>query len=391
MQESQTNLSVQIVQYKPGKAIKNREFDRIQYDEFINYLNSYSNPGTPQWTLKEVKKLTEPIQRILRGRNFGSCNDTGMLATHLVDIPTYLYHDNLRLEKQKKMMCWKHVLCAAFGIVMPYDIAVSNWLTGLLLSFIHLNEGDETILDSTDNNELNICESVYPLKQLSEKQLKLSFDRLASFLKCSNRDLHSVGGMTVNNFHKLCCCFNGEHSKTYIGSISIPCECLYRLVDVLEIVKKHNCNFFSMYSTANVGKIMHYYSMWINSDESVTFYDSLLDQCQSFSVTEDENSYIELVASLLEPISRTLFLFTIPYHESFRNIQILSERTSERLCKLTDHILYNFMKLKEYGLENRYSVDVWLSNQSLRYETDFLGDHLVIVKQSRMFSCVTGT
>jgi hypothetical protein len=146
-----------------------------------------------------------------------------------------------------------------------------------------------------------------------------------------------------------------------------------------------------MYSVANIGKIMHYYSMWIDKDESVTFYDSLLDECYSFSVTEDDSSYIALVAPLLEPIPRTLFLFKIPYYESFRNIQILSERTSEQLCKLTDHILYNFMKLKEYGLENRDSVNVWLSNQSLRCDTDFLGDHLVIVKQSRMFSGVTGT
>jgi len=391
MQESQKSLSVIIQNMKPGIKKSNREFDRIDYDQFISYLNSYMNADVPQWTVREVKKLIEPIQRVLRGRNFGACNDTGMLGTHLADIPNYLYHEHLRLEKQKKMMCWKHVVCAAFGIVMPYDIAVSNWLTGMLISFIHLNEGDELLLDSTNNEELNICESVHPMYELSQLQLQLSFCKLLGHLRCTNRDLHAVGGMTVLNFHKLCCCFNGKHFKRYIGSISIPCEHLYRLVDVVEIVKKHDCNFFSMYSTSTCGKIMHYYSMWIESNDYLTFYDSLLDQWQLFSVHDDESSYIRFVAPLLESVPRTLFLFKIPYYESFRNTQILSENTTETLGKWTDHIIYNFMNLKEYGFENRYSITLWPSNAILRFDQDFLGDHLVIVKQSRMFSQVTGT
>ena len=342
-----------------------------------------------------MEKLVDPLKKHLQGRNWGKANDSPVLGRKKDPI-IYNFDPLLALEKQYNELCWKHTLNSISGINFPAEISMSNWYTGLCVCFIHFDSGYLELLDpmDLDAKAISFCDSKIN-NQLTTLNIR---DSMAKFfgLLILERNTHANKGMNPLEMHKFCCNFNTAFCRRYLGCMQVGSDTIRNFTELKLQLVERECNValaFASISAHNTDK--HYYTIWIGKGTASAVYDPLNTITRFTDDNEDSLKTINEMA-LFESKQRTFFLFKLSLHESGQIDTIEADNLAQAINGRTDHILFDILKLPNYGFERNRSFGFALCSVPLQLAEDggdedaMFGNPFVIVKLSNVYNEHTG-
>ena len=163
----------------------------------------------------------------------------------------------------------------------------------------------------------------------------------------------------------------------------------------LQLVERE-CNVALAFASISAHQTdKHYYTIWIGKGNASAVYDPLNTITRFTDDNEDSLKSINEMA-IFESKQRTFFLFKLSLRESGQIDTIEADNLAQAINGRTDHILFDILKLPNYGFERNRSFGFALCSVPLQLAEDggdedaMFGNPFVIVKLSNVYNEHTG-